>query len=210
MKIKLLTLFFMLIFFGGKAQNFLLTAVLSAKGNLKYYELKANQINFKIDDEGNLISFSPDVFEGTYEYYDDFAPANISGKIRKTGNTSVEYYDNFNQDFSGKPSKIGNIYLEYYQNQFSFKDGKLRKIGEIPFLYYDNEFTDAAKYGKLKSFADIKIQYGGEMFTAASSNQLTFIGNTQIQYWDEIFGGAQRGKIKSINGKTPKLKIIVE
>ncbi|GEM_PF-2490466 len=210
MKIRILSLFLLLFFFFAKAQDFELTTVISQTGILKYYELKTGKINFKIDEQGNLLSFSPDQFEGNYEYYYDYSSVRISGKIKQIGNLTVEYFDNFNEDQTGKPSKIGNVTLDYYKHQFSFKDGKLRKVGDVLIQYYDNEFTDDKKYGRLKSFNSIKMQYGGEMFSTATIYQLTFVGNTKILYWEDTFGTSQRGKIKSITGKTPKLKINVE
>ena len=193
-----------------KAQNVQLKVVISETGVLKNYEINVGKVNFIIDEYGNLLSFYPDQFEGDYQYYDDFSSARISGRIKQIGSLNIRYFDSFNDDKSGKPSMIGTVNVDYYSGQLSFKDGKLRTIDDVRIQYYDSEFADGRKFGRIKSFNNVKILFGGELFNTASENQVSMIGNSKIQYWEDAFDATKRGKLKSIKGNTPGLKIAVE
>ncbi|WP_232703782.1 hypothetical protein [Epilithonimonas sp. JDS] len=198
------------------SQNKTLTAVIGkSNSRLLYYEIQINDVHFQISEAGDYMGFYLENSEGNFTYYDDFNNDGTFGKLKTQGAKKIIYWDDYNFDGVkyGKPKSIADIDLDYWRDETfdRIKFKKLKNIGTIKIDYFDDEFSDKHNYGKIRKIGKIVVSYRDNfVFDANKYEQIKQIGNTTFEYWDDTFDKSTSGKLKSINGKNPNVKITLK
>jgi len=168
-------------------------------------ELVVNGVRFQIDLDGQL---NIDTRRRNVIYYDQFDGAYKEGKLKSVNGVMLDYYDQFSSsDYTGKLKSIGANTITYYDSFSIFvKKGLVKTIGNIKVEYYDR-FAGEEKDGKVKSIGTLNITYYDRFDGDERKGKLKSAGNTQVTYFDRFEPRYAPGTIKSITGKTPRLRI---
>lgn len=214
MKLKNLLLLTFLL--GSMFTNAQTQGIVSGKTyDLESVKVVAGDFIITINADGMVSDFNAPTLNGKFEYYDDKIFDKIKyGKLKSIAGVKVDYWNEVNRDNikNGKLKSIGNIFIDYWDD-FAFakeKSGKVKKIGDLNVDYWPDDIIDNSRMGKLKSIGNVSIDYGTKNAVDSSKfKKLIKFGPVRLDYSDERFSDGGYGQLKSINGNSDEISVVV-
>ncbi|EHQ25671.1 hypothetical protein [Mucilaginibacter paludis] len=177
------------------------------KAKISSVEFACGDVGICLDPDGDISLNLPQ--EGGYEYFTRADGEYKQGKLKRIGNTNFDYYDVFaGEDKRGKLKSIGDVAINYYDRLDGFDNiGRAKSIGKFFLRYYDRFDGQQTLLGQLKAIGDANVSYYTQFDGFDNIGKLKSIGNTIITYYTRFDFGEDLGRIKSVTGITPHVRI---
>ncbi len=174
---------------------------------VRFVEFRENDVIIRVNANGSVKVFP--VRGVRVSYYSTFDGDHRDGKLKRAGNTVVDYDDGFNDATNlGKLKLVGNLKLTYI-DRFSMDNvGKLSSIGNMTFKYIDRFDGFDTPRGIIKAIGNMPVIYYTKFDGFDNIGRIRKMGDAEFVYFDRFSVGQRVGDIKSISAdKSPYLEL---
>ncbi|UEG53597.1 hypothetical protein LLH06_01245 [Mucilaginibacter daejeonensis] len=209
-----LSLLFLLFFLFTTAQAQRLSRIVvdpmlvnTVASPVRFIEFREKDVIIRVNANGSVKVFP--VRGVRVSYYSTFDGDHRNGKLKRAGETLIDYDDGFNDAANlGKPKLVGNLKL-IYNDKFSMDNiGKLSMFGNMMIKYVDRFDGFDTPKGLIKAIGNMPVVYYTKFDGFDNIGKIRKVGDAEFIYFDRFSVGERIGDIKSISAdKNPFLEL---